>query len=373
MAPRLDRREMLLVLGAAGVSLAAVGAASASPRVAPPEAMRKGFNLPDQAPARRERRPDEATLRALRRLGFTHVRLPIAAEFFLPALSGPATVASAQDDVERALESLLRLGYVVSVDMHPDGDFQAMQRRDPQQALAALRAGWRGLAGRLAHWPTASVFAELLNEPAMTDDAWRGGLDALAAEVRTHLAQTTLIVGPAPFQRLEALAQWRPLDDRNVVYAAHFYDPLSFTHQGATWDIGGPTAHLAGVPFPLQAKDETVRRIIAAAEARGDQAAAQELRQSADTGWTGQTIDRRFADLALWSARHAAPVIVNEFGVLRDKAPRADRLAWLVATRAAAEASGFGWAHWDYASGFGLLDGRGRIDQETIGALLGRA
>ena len=40
------------------------------------------------------------------------------------------------------------------------------------------------------------------------------------------------------------------------------------------------------------------------------------------------------------------------------------------AVREAAEANKFGWAHWDYNQGFGLLDETGKPDAALIDVLL---
>lgn len=369
--PLLDRRQALTALIVAGLRPAFAASPFPARDGAVPLNLRKGFNLPDQVPLRSGQAEDLGVLTQLRRLGMTHVRLPIEAEFFLPAFSGAATIGSATDDLERALDRLLGLGYCVSVDMHPSSDFHALQRKNADAAHSALLAGWRGLAERLARWPSDRVFGELLNEPATSDEIWRPFVETLAQEVRTRLPQTMIIVGPAPFQRVEALARWRPLAVPNIAYAVHYYSPMVFTHQGAEWEKDSPLARMAGVPFPIEANDPTLIRLANTAALTGDAAVASELRQAAESASTPATIMAQFSDLATWSTAHAAPVIVNEFGALRFKSKRKDRLAWLAAVRAAAEANAFGWAHWDLAGGFGILDDEGSLDQGVVHALLG--
>lgn len=370
MARQLTRRDaLLLALCSASVSRACAAPAGARPG-AVPQALRRGFNLPDQAPLRAQHQAKQETLRALRQMGMTHVRLPVAAEYVLSHFSGPATVDAATGDLDRALDRLLKLGYCVSVDMHPGSDFGDLQRRDPAVAHKALLEGWLALATRLSRWPHDRVFAELLNEPATTDDIWRPFVESLAQAVRAVLPDNWLIVGAAPFQRMEALANWRPLPDRNIVYACHFYDPLMFTHQGAAWEQGSPWARAAGVPFPSAANDPRLLGLAESYERAGDAPAGRELRQMAQQAWGRREIEAQFAKLARWSSEHAAPIVVNEFGVLKWKAKRADRLAWIAAVRAAAEDNNFGWAHWDYATSFGLLDDAGAIDAGLVRALL---
>ncbi len=367
----LDRRKFLSGLAAAGgFSTARAAGNESRPGAGIPPALRRGFNLPDQAPRRDGKAADPATLAALRRRGMTHIRLPLVAEAALPYFSGPAARGAALDDLERSLGRLLKLDYAVTVDLHPDGPLHDLLRSDPDEAQRALRAGWRGLAARLERWPAPRIFAELLNEADIGDDVWRPFAEDLAGEARALLPRTTLVVGPAPFQRAEQLARWRPFADRNVLYAVHFYTPMIFTHQGLDWDASSPYSHLEGVPFPSAERVPVLARLRAEALARGDRPAARALEETARTAWTPAAISAQFSALAAWSASHAVPVIVNEFGVLRFKAPRAGRLAWLAAVRAAAEANGFGWAHWDYAGGFGLLDEQGRIDAGVMSALL---
>jgi endoglucanase len=363
------RREILTLLGAAALnSRPAFSATDGVDRRA--RALARGFNLPDQVPAQPSARPERATLKWLRARGMVHVRLPLRGESLMTRFSDKATIAKTLDDFERALDLLLGLDFAVTADMHPASDFAHLHRADPEAALAALTDGWRNLARSIARFPTSRVFAELLNEPNVDDAIWRVQAERLAADLRRALPATTFITGPAPYQRVEALAGWRPLADKNIIYAFHFYDPMAFTHQGLTWEPSSPLSHLANVPFPTSRDDAAMTRLLQTLRARGEDALAQSIDEALDKPWNAQTIASQFAPLAAWSQTHEAPVILNEFGALRFKAPRAARLAWLKAVREAAEANKFGWAHWDYNQGFGLLDETGKPDAALIDVLL---
>ena len=136
--------------------------------------------------------------------------------------------------------------FAVSADMHPGDDFGHLHRADPEAALVALTEGWRNLSPAIRRLPADRLFAELLNEPQPDDAIWRNQAERLVGELRKPLPSTTFIVGPAPYQRVEALAAWRKLDDPNVIYAFHYYDPMAFTHQGLTWDAADPLSRLEG-------------------------------------------------------------------------------------------------------------------------------
>ena len=363
------RRDILALIGAAALAprpaLADAGLESARAAL-----LARGFNLPDQVPLQQAARPQRATLKWLRERGMTHVRLPVRGENLMTRFAGAATIRATLDDFDRALDLLLGLDFAVSADMHPGGDFGRLHRADPEAALSALTEGWRNLAKPIARFSSSRIFAELLNEPNTDDAIWRAQAERLSMDLRSQLPSTTFVVGPAPYQRVEALANWRPLDDKNIVYAFHFYDPMAFTHQGLTWDPSSPLSRLAGVPFPTWRGEPAMVRLLEALRARGDAALALSIDQALDRPWTQQTIADQFAPLAAWSRTHEAPVILNEFGALRFKAPRAARLAWLKAVRETAQANGFGWAHWDYSQGFGLLDEAGRPDSALVDALL---
>jgi endoglucanase len=369
MAPKFTRREALLGLSVA--SLTPVRAEPAPRKGMIPQALRRGFNLPDQVPLRADQQPDVSTLKTLHRMGMTHIRLPVGAEYLLASFSGPATISSATDDLSRALDMLLGIGYSISVDMHPDADFQNLYRRDVRVAQGALLADWPILAKHLSRWPADRICVELLNEPPTTDDVWRPLSEKLAMAVRAQLPKNIVIVGPAPYQRHENLASWKPFADPNVVYAFHYYDPMAFTHQYAVWDKGSAWARISGVPFPTEPGDPTLRHLAAEAGRRGDQEVERILKETAGVAWSAAAIKTQFEGVAAWSETHGAPVIVNEFGVLRWKAKRPDRLAWLAAVCAAAEQCGFGWAHWDYSGAFGLVNEDRSLDRGVVQSLLG--
>lgn len=368
MAAIFDRRQALAGMSAAVLSCARSWAATPGPA----SAWARGFNLPDLVPMRAARPPERRTLDELRARGMTHIRLPVFAERVLPHFSDGATISRTLDDLDRALDMLLDAGYAVSVDMHPGAGLPRLYRGDPHEAFQALSAGWLKLATRLRRRPAKRVFAELLNEPPTDDAVWRQQAETLVARLRDPLPETVMIVGPAPYQRVEALAAWTPLPDANVIYAFHYYDPMAFTHQGETWDATSPFGQMAGVPFPIDPDDPKVARLRATLPQTLTPAAATELVQTLSRPWSETTIGEAFAPLAAWRRAHAVPVMLNEFGVLRFKARPADRAAWIGAVRREAERHGFGWAHWEFSNGFGLLDDQGRPDSQIIDALLPR-
>lgn len=334
-------------------------------------ALARGFNA-DGWISGPQSAPSDALLRELRKAGMTHVRLPVPAEPIMPRFTAKAEREQRLGAVDRALTKLLSLGYSVSIDLHPGDRFNQLHREEPAAAMAEMKAAWGDLAGAMRRHPEGRVFAELLNEPDIEADTWQAEAGELAATVRQLLPRTTIITGPVNWQRADSLPGFRPLDDPNVVYAIHFYDPMAFTHQ-AHWDSNDPLHDIRDLPFPIRAEDPSVLKLRQQLR-ETDRTAALELLDKAIAGSAdGRGIGKWLEPAVAWQQQFARPIIVNEFGVLKAGAPVESRLRWLSALTSYADQHCWGWAHWELAQGFGLVDDRtGRPDAGVMKALLGR-
>jgi endoglucanase len=336
----------------------------------------RGFNLTGWFDPTPGRRPDEHVLRTLLARGLTHVRLPVDGELLMEGISPRATVEKHLAEIDEAVDSLLRIGFAVSLDMHPGDAFSRIHAREPARALAILEDAWRILARRHAGRDPERLYFEILNEPAI-EAPWARQAPRVVAAVRREAPDHTIVVGPGGPQRIEALTALSPVPDRNVVYAIHFYDPMAFTHQGLTWgEEDEPLRHFRDVPFPSSLAHAGVQTLYHRLLREGRTNAAQSLVEQMRKPWNEDAVQEQFARAAEWAVRFGRAVIVNEFGVLRWKVDPQDRERWLRTVRSAAERFCIGWAHWDYADGFGLAtrsDGRTIPDPLTLEALLGEA
>jgi endoglucanase len=336
----------------------------------------RGFNLTSWLDGASPRRPDMALLGKLHARGFTHVRLPVTAERLMEAFSTPEEIARQSAELDRAIDRLLAIGFGVSLDMHPGSQFADLYAAEPKRAFDLLEALWRRLARRYADRPADRLFFEVLNEPTVTPRIWNADGPRLVDAIRREAPDHTIIYGGAGYQRIDALDGVRPVADANVVYAVHFYDPMVFTHQGLDWAADDPLRFIENMPFPAQLSDPAVARLLKNLTMEGRAAAAAKVMIQLHQPWTEERIDAEFANAQAWAGRQRAAMIVNEFGVLSWRAPPAARVRWLAAVRRAAERHCIGWAHWDYADGFGFVhrfeDGRERADEAVVGALLDR-
>ncbi|HEY0850728.1 MAG TPA: cellulase family glycosylhydrolase [Bradyrhizobium sp.] len=311
--------------------------------------------------------PPRPLLAALRKAGMSHVRLPVPAEHIMQRFAAPAEREARLRAIDAALKTLLGLGYAVSIDLHPGERFNALHREDAMASMQAMQDAWAALAKVMQAFPADRVFAELLNEPDLDAPRWQGEVEKLATFVRKLLPQTTLIVGPVNWQRPDSLVDFRPLDDPNVVYAIHFYDPMAFTHQ-AHWDPSDPLHDIRDLPYPVRADDPSVQSLRQQLSDGGKTRALAIL----ESAIPGGTIGKWLEPAAAWQQRYARPIIINEFGVLKAGAPRNSRLRWLADVTTYARQHCWGWTHWELSQGFGFADAAsGKVDLEALKALLG--
>lgn len=327
----------------------------------------RGFNLPNWDAAEPERRPDTATLSALRQRGFSHIRLPVFHDGFSHGDLAGAAVSAYVEQLTATISDLNRRGFLVSVDLHPDAAMNALYRADPELGLARLEAIWRALAARLSGFGADSIVLEALNEPDTDAATWERHGAALVRLLRRLFPHHTIILGPSGAQRFEDLQNVPEIRDQNIVYAVHFYDPFLFTHQGADWlSDNDPIRYFRHLPFPMAFEDEAVQLLYKMLLAEGRLHAAETLRMELKKPWGIGDIDEAFERMRDWSVANARPLIINEFGVLADHAPRIARLTWLKTIAGKAGKNCFAWTHWDYSDGFGFVDAATQTADEAI-------
>src|SRR5262245_23007092 len=100
----------------------------------------------------------------------------------------------------------------------------------------------------------------------------------------------------------------KPLQDPNVVYAVHYYDPMIFTHQGLDWS-DDPLRHLQGVPFPARLSDPNISRLLGDLTLQHRADAVALVKGQLGAPWTDERIAADIAQAGAWSQRHGRPVI----------------------------------------------------------------
>jgi endoglucanase len=211
-------------------------------------------------------------------------------------------------------------GLIVILDEH---DFDICSA-NVKNCRAALTDFWLQIGFRYQNTPNSVIF-ELLNEPhdQLTPDVWNGLLRDILKVVRKYNPERTVVIGPTSWNSMLELADLNlPADDRNIVVTVHYYLPMEFTHQGATW-AGDRLQKLHGVTWGT----------------RSDLA----------------KIDADFDMVQKWSKAHNRPIFLGEFGAL-ETSPIEMRAAWDSGVARAAEKRGWAWAYWQFDGNFIVWD-----------------
>jgi endoglucanase len=347
------------------------------------------------------RPPSLAELRDLSDAGFDTVRLPVdPAPFIVFEGERRAEVYRMLFDGVALIEAA---GLNVIIDIHPNSRHpvwgqHAVIKGEDAPAFRTVADVIEEIARRL-RGRTSRVALEILNEPRLK---CKGQEQALWQKLASHLVaraaranpELALVVTGACVSSPDGLLALDPsvFGAADVHYTFHYYEPFSFTHQGAQF-IPWPDRYLDGVPWPASARPiNTAAALLEQqvskagnlsyperllAQGRAKLNLERYYTSNADAGM----ISRRFGQIADWAKRHNIPpakIFIGEFGVVRRQPgqPGAfcdDRARWHRDMRDAAESHGFAWAYFSYDGPFGLvLDEKAehrRLDPVTLASL----
>ena len=194
---------------------------------------------------------------------------------------------------------------------------------DPAACREKVLAFWNQVAPRYQDAP-ASVMFEILNEPngALTPPLWNGLLKETLAVIRETNPTRNVIIGPAFWNNINYLNQLElPASDRHIVVTVHYYLPMRFTHQGASWVK--EAAHLSGITW---GSDEEK-----------------------------QKMEDDFVGVQAWSKKEDRPIFLGEFGAY-DKADMDSRARYISCAARTAEHLGWAWAYWQFDGDFIVYD-----------------
>lgn len=279
--------------------------------------------------------------------GFNTIRLPVRFSNHAAPTAPYALDEAFMQRVDFAINEALSNGLNIIVDFHhyhqmdgdplDDGEFNtSLTTKQSRERYAAI---WKQIGERYRSLPNDKVLFELYNEPhGDTAPAWNTLLAKALKVVRQSNPYRFVLIDPVNWSTPSGLDQLRlPAADQRLIVDVHTYEPYHFTMQGADWIEGSASW-----------------RGTSCCDATQSKAMTDPLDVAAD-----------------WSRQTGRPVIVGEFGS-NSQAPYDARVTYTKAMREAAEARGFSWAYWDFASGeFGPWDSEtGTWRQELHDALI---
>ena len=223
---------------------------------------------------------------------------------------------------------------------------------------------WRVFAHHYATTNPEHVYFEILNEPnGVNWYEWAGIQARLVAVIRSQAPQHTVIATGANWSKTDTLVAIEPVRDNNVIYTFHFYDPFEFTHQGANWVSPG-NIYLHGVPYPSSA--EAVSPLLSN---EPDERARLGLARYGLERWDARRVAGEIALANEWAKTRHVPLWCGEFGAYKQFAPASARTQWVEDARKGFEASGIGWAMWDYQGSFALVTKANGTTTPDVGLL----
>jgi aryl-phospho-beta-D-glucosidase BglC (GH1 family) len=232
-------------------------------------------------------------------------------------------------------------GVYLILNLHvPQGGYQSTGKgtalwavRDNQLRLIAL---WRAIARRYASEPVIAGY-DLVNEPVVPHarSEWQQLAQAIARAIRgednRHPVVVERVNAVAGDWSNDAMMNFVTIDDPNVIYTFHLYDPFDYTHQYASWVPY--LSHREGGTYPNGA--------------------------GRDRAWLQQRMQAYLA----WARHVGAALYLGEFGAIRACFERRrGGLNWVADVADLATEAGIPWTyHVWHEDNFGLYAGHGSL------------
>lgn len=359
-----------VVLGSVAAASVAMGQGIAFERA---QHLQHGINLSmwyaqarDYSAERLASYTNDADFKLVRSLGFDSARLSINPVPLIADQAAGTLRPEAMARLDKTVAEITATGLVVVLDIHPEKDYEDALLKNDGDAQNFLKF-WTAFASHYAKTDPTHVYFEILNEPEISNDApWEAIQTKAVAAIRQAAPHHTIIATGAQWGGISGLTGLTPLADDNIIYSFHDYDPMWFTHQGASW-AGSQFEKVRGVPYP--SSPETVAPLLGM---ETDAAGKAGLQHYGEEHWNAERVDAGITKAADWGTAHHVPVWCGEFGVYKTYSDPAMRAAWIRDMRVALEAHSIGWAMWDYQGGFALVDkadGKTTVNQAVVAAL----
>lgn len=296
-------------------------------------------------------------------LGFSYVRVPISPKAVQS--EGGRFRSDVAEAIVMGLHKFQQAGLGVMV-VPMDHGWDLQHREADQQELLSF---WRDLSPFLGKLDPALLFVEVLNEPRFNQPAaWDDLQEHTVTMIRYQLPHVTIVATGTDWSKIAGLETVKILEDKNVVYSFHYYQPQILTSMFHQLPDGDKIS-MKYMPFPIENRD-LCRRVT---EQEGLSANTRRMVEwYCDHDRGAQQVADNIARIARWAQAHGVVTINTEFGIRSDRSI-STRAAYLRAVREACERAGIGWGLWGYDDGFGFslqpADALNDIPQELLAAL----
>ena len=290
--------------------------------------------------------------------GFDHVRIPIDYELVLTenAASDSEKLVPEYNYVFRkegfsyidfAIEMCKKYGLNMILDLHrtPGYSFDPFHGEkgffESDEYQNIFYKMWDEFAKRYGKEKDVLTF-ELLNEVTLKEynDTWNRVSYECIKRIRSFAPDIRIIVGGYYNNSLEAVRDIAmPYDDK-IVYTFHCYEPLIFTHQGASWIATMDTSFRTHIDMPYSEYTRLSDKYLNQAYASF---ATFDENKSPDEDY----FEYLLADAIKVAEERNVPLYCGEYGVI-DLADREDAAKWFKLFHAVMDRHKIGRAVWNY-------------------------
>ncbi|MBS1523354.1 MAG: cellulase family glycosylhydrolase [Bacteroidetes bacterium] len=282
--------------------------------------------------------------RLLKQLGFKCIRVPVAFRHFQTNNSYNPNLLTRIDQIIRFSHLY---GFKVIICYHSGNLDENMYGFEIQNVINL----WQMLAKKYYQESPDDLFFELYNEPPhMNPGIWQNAANEIIKGIRTIDKKRTLIIGASNFNSIYELSRTTPLNDDNIIYTFHFYEPFFFTHQGAEW-IGDQVA-TTGVPFPYNAS--TFPQLNPRAKNTWGETNYYQYR----TDGNAQSVKDKLQIVKNWGIKYNVPLLCGEYGAYNKYADLDSRCRYIKAVRQTLKTMHIPGILWDYNSNFSIFEGK---------------
>lgn len=311
---------------------------------------------------------DESDVKLMADNGIKAIRFPIDLDQyatnrdeFVADTTGATELAFDDKNLFTVLDSFVewtgKYSMAFVIDYHEyDNGYNVTSAKNPRYTKMMANV-WKHVAEHYAANTRDDIYYELLNEPDMSDGKvtsanWRLAAQEDIDSIRTVDKTHTLIFGDASWYSIDYLAKGTVLNDDNVVYAIHTYDPFVFTHQSASW---AESKTIKGLMFPYDKE----RWSTCSGDFGVTKSTASWIKTAVKTYYkigNKENIINTVLPAKNWAVKNNVPVIINEFGAYNLKSDKQSVLNYMTALRELSDTLQIPLMHWGYTGGFALFE-----------------
>ena len=297
----------------------------------------------------------EDDVKAVSDWGIDHVRVPV--DYDLVEAGDGSYSEQGFSHITNAIEWCKKYGLNMILDLHKtygysfddgEGETGFFYNKDYQERFYRL---WEEFTKRYGKYSDMLAF-ELLNEVTKKEycDIWNEVAENCIKRIRAINKDVKILVGGYYNNSITAVPDLRMPYDENIVYNFHCYEPLIFTHQGASWIPTMDTKFRISFNSSRDAYIKACNEQLVPEQVNFPEAPKDSATVSAEY------FESLFAPALKTAQERNVALYCGEYGVI-NLADAQDTLKWFRVINSVFAKYGIGRAAWSYKKmDFGLAD-----------------